>query len=80
MAKNEPRRIVEKVALDIEKLLAKKRKALDVSILSCSNTCLNMCMYLFVFVFVYVFVLFMGGIISYRAKLCKFKHKYVTVL
>uniref|UniRef100_A0A3B3U9A9 Calcium voltage-gated channel auxiliary subunit alpha2delta 2 n=1 Tax=Poecilia latipinna TaxID=48699 RepID=A0A3B3U9A9_9TELE len=29
LAKNEPRRIVEKVALDIEKLLAKKRKALD---------------------------------------------------
>ena len=31
LVKNQPRRIVEKVALDIEKLLAKKRKALDVS-------------------------------------------------
>ncbi|CAG5980684.1 unnamed protein product [Menidia menidia] len=29
LVKNQPRRIVEKVALDIEKLLAKKRKALD---------------------------------------------------
>uniref|UniRef100_A0AAQ5Y2F4 VWFA domain-containing protein n=1 Tax=Amphiprion ocellaris TaxID=80972 RepID=A0AAQ5Y2F4_AMPOC len=29
LVKNQPRKIVEKVALDIEKLLAKKRKALD---------------------------------------------------
>lgn len=32
LVKNQPRRIVEKVASDIEKLLAKKRKALDVSL------------------------------------------------
>lgn len=32
LVKNQPRKIVEKVALDIEKLLAKKRKALVVSI------------------------------------------------
>uniref|UniRef100_A0AAX7V4N0 VWFA domain-containing protein n=1 Tax=Astatotilapia calliptera TaxID=8154 RepID=A0AAX7V4N0_ASTCA len=31
LVKNQPRKIVEKVASDIEKLLAKKRKALDVS-------------------------------------------------
>lgn len=31
VVKNQPRKIVEKVALDIEKLLAKKRRALDVS-------------------------------------------------
>ena len=31
LVKNQPRQIVEKVASDIEKLLAKKRKALDVS-------------------------------------------------
>lgn len=31
LVKNQPREIVEKVASDIEKLLAKKRKALDVS-------------------------------------------------
>lgn len=35
--RNQPRKIVEKVASDIEKLLAKKRKALDVSI-SVRNT------------------------------------------
>lgn len=33
VVRNQPRKIVEKVASDIEKLLAKKRKALDVSIL-----------------------------------------------
>lgn len=32
VVRNQPRKIVEKVASDIEKLLAKKRKALDVSI------------------------------------------------
>lgn len=31
LVRNQPRKMVEKVALDIEKLLAKKRKALDVS-------------------------------------------------
>lgn len=31
VVRNQPRKIVEKVASDIEKLLAKKRKALDVS-------------------------------------------------
>lgn len=31
LVKNQPREIVENVASDIEKLLAKKRKALDVS-------------------------------------------------
>lgn len=34
LVKNQPRRIVEKVASDIEKLLAKKRKALDVSLVN----------------------------------------------
>lgn len=32
LVRNQPRKIVEKVATDIEKLLAKKRKALDVSL------------------------------------------------
>lgn len=32
LLRNQPRKIVEKVASDIEKLLAKKRKALNVSI------------------------------------------------
>lgn len=31
--RNQPRKIVEKVASDIENLLAKKRKALDVSMM-----------------------------------------------
>lgn len=31
LVRNQPRKIVEKVASDIENLLAKKRKALDVS-------------------------------------------------
>lgn len=33
LVRNQPRKIVEKVASDIENLLAKKRKALDVSMM-----------------------------------------------
>uniref|UniRef100_A0A3B5AWM9 Voltage-dependent calcium channel subunit alpha-2/delta-2-like n=1 Tax=Stegastes partitus TaxID=144197 RepID=A0A3B5AWM9_9TELE len=42
LVKNQPRKIVEKVALDIEKLLAKKRKALDVSVLCFNGGCSRM--------------------------------------
>lgn len=50
LVKNQPRKIVEKVASDIEKLLAKKRKALDVSspeyetvLMSLTVLCYRMC-------------------------------------
>lgn len=39
LVRNQPRKIVEKVASDIEKLLAKKRKALDVSISARNTDC-----------------------------------------
>lgn len=35
LVRNQPRKIVEKVASDIENLLAKKRRALDVSMTLC---------------------------------------------
>lgn len=71
LVRNQPRKIVERVASDIENLLAKKRKALDVSMMCRTDPpkrnekkththtfiYVYMCVYKYIYIYVYVFFL-----------------------